>query len=84
MYQEGGRERHAVEIGQQLASGKAGNKGGGVGGWGGGRGHPRPSLPTSSREERVSKCSSHLWVEWVGRGQGGRKTDRAPPPLEVS
>ena len=88
MYQDVGRERHVVEIGQQfpcfrgLASGKQGGwGGGGVVGGEGGAGHPRPSLTTSSREERASECYSRLWVGWVGRGKGGRETDRSLPAL---
>ena len=38
-----------------------------------GAGHPRPSLLTSSREELASKCYSHLWVGWLGRGEGEGK-----------
>ena len=74
--------RHVVEIGQRFpcSRGLAGGKQGGWGGGEGGGGHPRPSLPTSSREEWASKCYSHLWVRWVGRGKGGRETNRPPPP----
>ena len=44
----------------QRDSGRQGGWGGGGFGVGVGGGHPRPSLPTLSREEWASKCYSHL------------------------